>query len=107
MNKVLIVDVDHCTGCRICELVCSMNRQGEYNPGKSYIKVLKNKELDVNLPVLAVLCIKSFPDCEKCTQFCPTKCLRFTTLKEGALVRKRTKIGSIPVPILGESVMPT
>jgi carbon-monoxide dehydrogenase iron sulfur subunit len=96
MNRALIVDVDNCTGCKICELVCSMNSQGEYNPAKSYIRVMRNKDLDVNLPVLAVQCLES---CERCVEFCPTRCLRFTTLKEGALIRKKAKIGSIPAPV--------
>ena len=102
MDKVLVVDGDNCTGCKICELVCSMNSQGEYNPAKSYIKVLKNIDLDVNFPVLARQCSKSFPACGKCVEFCPTKCLKFATLKEAALVRKRNRIGILPVPVWSE-----
>jgi NAD-dependent dihydropyrimidine dehydrogenase PreA subunit len=104
MDRVLLVDVDNCTGCKICELVCSMNSQGEYNPAKSYIRVLMNKDLDVNLPVLTGQCFKSSPVCGKCAEFCPTKCLKFTTLKQGALFRKRTKIGTIPAPVLSETL---
>jgi carbon-monoxide dehydrogenase iron sulfur subunit len=96
-----MVDVDECTGCKICELVCSMKIHGEYNPSKSYIKVLQNKELDVNLPVLNAECVNHHSGCSKCVDFCPTKCLRFTSLKEGALTRKGTKIGVIPTPLVG------
>lgn len=104
MDRVLLVDIDNCTGCKICELVCSMNSQGEYNPAKSYIRVLVNRDLDVNLPVLGGQCFKSSPVCVKCVEFCPSKCLKFTTLKQGALVRKRTKIGTIPAPVLSETL---
>jgi len=103
MDKVLLLDGDNCTGCKICELVCSMNNHGEYNPAKSYIKVLKNTDLDVNLPVLVGKCFKSLPACGKCVEFCPTKCLKFAALKEAALIRKRNKIGTIPVPVLNET----
>ena len=34
-NKYLVVDADNCSGCRICELICSMVKFGEYNPQKS------------------------------------------------------------------------
>ena len=101
MDRVLMVDVDNCTGCKICELVCSMNSQNEYNPSKSYIKVLTNKDLDVNLPVLDVRCAKGNSACGKCVEFCPTKCIRFTTLKEAALIRKKARIGMMPAPYVG------
>ena len=52
IEKVLIADGDKCTGCRVCELVCSMVRSGEYNPRKSCIRVLRNTELDVSIPVI-------------------------------------------------------
>ena len=104
MEKVLMADVDQCTGCKICELVCSMNRGGEYQPSQSYIRILRNKDLDVNLPALSVQCLQRFPECTKCAEFCPAKCLRFVSVKEGVLLRKQTRIGSIPAPILGESI---
>ena len=103
MNRVLIADIDNCTGCRICELACSMENHREYNPQKSLIRVLRHRDLDVNIPVLAIQCIKE--SCQKCVEFCPTKCLRFTTLKEGALIRKKAKMGSIPVPLFGDPLL--
>ncbi|MBE0479773.1 MAG: 4Fe-4S dicluster domain-containing protein [Dehalococcoidia bacterium] len=39
MSKSIVVNPDRCTGCRICELVCSLKHHGEYNPVKSRIKV--------------------------------------------------------------------
>ena len=100
MNRVLIADIDNCSGCRICELACSMENHGEYNPQKSLIRILRQRELDVNIPTLAMQCIDE--SCQKCVEFCPTRCLKFTTLKEGALIRKKAKIGSIPVPLFGD-----
>lgn len=49
LNKYLIVDADNCSGCRICELICSMVKSGQYNPQKSHIKLIRNREMDVNV----------------------------------------------------------
>ncbi len=41
MAKVLMVDYEQCTGCRLCELVCSVKHEGVSNPARSRIKVVK------------------------------------------------------------------
>ena len=101
MERVLIADLDKCTGCKVCELICSLFNQGECNPAKSYIWIAKNQNLDVNIPLLAVQCI---PDCDKCVEFCPAKCLSFVQVPEAAVLRKGLKIGSIPVPLFSRSI---
>lgn len=35
----LIIHGEHCTGCRICEGVCSMTQEGILNRGKSRIRI--------------------------------------------------------------------
>ncbi|MFQ6111969.1 MAG: 4Fe-4S binding protein, partial [Nitrospinota bacterium] len=32
-----MVDPENCTACGICELICSFEHHGQYNPKKSYI----------------------------------------------------------------------
>ena len=98
MDKVLIQDADKCTGCRVCELVCSMTKFGEYNPKKSYIKVMRNREMDVNIIALDIKC----DFCNECVEWCLPKALKFVTLEEAAVIRKENKIGSFPVPIFSE-----
>ena len=98
MEKMLIVDADKCTGCRVCELVCSMEKLGEYNPKKSYIKVIRNMEMDVNIIALDIRC----DFCDKCVEWCLPGALKFVSLEEAAISRKKDKIGSFPVPLLGE-----
>ena len=97
MEKVLIVDGDKCTGCCVCELVCSMAKSGEYNPQKSNIKVLRNMELDVCIPVLNAKC----DFCDKCTEWCFQEAIRFVDYAEAALLRKEAKIGCFPSPVVG------
>ena len=96
MGKTLIVDGEKCTGCRVCELICSMVRSGEYNPQKSCIKVLRNMELDVNIPVIEVAC----DFCGKCTEWCFPGAIKFVDLAEAAIMRKEAKIGCFPAPVI-------
>jgi len=96
MEKVLIVDADKCTGCRVCELVCSMSKFGEYNPKKSYIKVMRNREMDVNILALNLKC----DFCNKCVEWCIPKAIKFVSLEEAAITRKGNKIGIFPAPLL-------
>ena len=97
MEKVLIVDADKCTGCQTCELVCSMVRSGEYTPEKSLIKVMRNAELDVSIPVISVQC----DFCGKCAEWCFEKAISFVSLEEAAIMRKKAKIGCFPAPLVG------
>jgi Fe-S-cluster-containing hydrogenase component 2 len=42
MLKKLLVNAKLCTGCRYCEIICSMRHEGNVNPHKSRIKVTSN-----------------------------------------------------------------
>ena len=92
MERTLMIEMEKCTGCRICELICSMEKRGEYNPQKSYIRVLRNREMDVNIPVLDVRCDL----CNKCVEWCPTKTLSFVSWEEASILRKENKPGIMP-----------
>ena len=35
MSKTLVIDPKSCTGCRLCELVCSFKKTETYNPARS------------------------------------------------------------------------
>ncbi len=100
MEKVLVVDPEKCTRCRICELICSFARRGEYNPKRSFIRVLSNKDMNINIPVLGVGCDLCGGE-EKCVCSCPTGVLKFVSLEEAALLRKETKMGIFPAPRMG------
>ena len=97
MEEVLIVDTGKCTGCSVCELVCSMAKHGEYNPRRSYIRVMRNREMDVNVVALSVRC----DFCGHCVQWCSTNALCFVSFEEAAIIRKENKPGIIPTPLLG------
>ena len=95
MRKTLVVDMEKCNGCRVCELICSMTNHGEYNPQKSLIRLIRNKEMDVNIVTLDVRCNL----CNRCVEWCFPGALHFMDWKEAAVVRKGNKLGRFPAPL--------
>ena len=96
MEKAIILNAEECTGCRVCELACSITKQGEFNPKKSYIRVLANKDFGVYLPVLKTEC----DFCGKCVELCPGQALKISELGEAAIMMRKSKIGSFPIPLV-------
>ena len=99
MEKVLVVDSDKCTGCKICELMCSMTKMGEFNPSKSYIRVLRNKEMDITIVGLDIKC----DFCGECIEWCLPKAIQFVSLQEALTKWKGAKVGSMPAPLISSS----
>jgi carbon-monoxide dehydrogenase iron sulfur subunit len=84
-DKVLAVDQEKCTGCRRCEMVCSIFHNGASNPSRSRIRVLKLDEIGFYLPM-------SCQNCEKplCTEVCPSKAC-YRDLKTNKVIIDKTK----------------
>ena len=70
MPKVLVVDPDKCTTCRLCELVCSERHTGAYRPSWSHIRVAVNVEDALYYPRVCIQC-----DEAPCIDKCPTDAL--------------------------------
>jgi len=45
MHKSLYINPDKCTGCLQCEMACSYENYGVFNPAKSRIKVVRFSSL--------------------------------------------------------------
>ena len=89
--KTIRVDANKCTGCRVCEAVCSAfhaePKHSIVNPKRSRIRVFWDEEKDVYVPVLAgqftdaecnsrsVLAIngKEYGECSFCRASCPSR----------------------------------
>lgn len=78
--KVLAVDPNLCTGCRVCELVCSLNKEGECNPRKSRIRVLKMDKEGFDFPLFCQHCGEPL-----CREVCPVNAITRDG-KTGAMV---------------------
>ena len=70
MNKMLMVDYSKCTGCRLCEIVCSIKKNGAVNPTRARITVIKWEPICVETPMLCQQC-----DSAPCIAVCPVKAL--------------------------------
>jgi Fe-S-cluster-containing hydrogenase component 2 len=70
MSKIIAVDAENCTGCRVCELVCSVVKTGCANPARSRIHVIKWDETGIRLPMLCVHCAQA-----PCMACCPVDAL--------------------------------
>ncbi len=55
-NKVLMIDHEKCTGCRLCELVCAVQHDGISNPIRSRIRVIKWEAEGVYVPMSCQQC---------------------------------------------------
>jgi len=70
MQKMLFVDAKRCTGCRMCEVVCSASHGSGTNPAKSRIHVIKWEWEGLMIPMFCQQC-KDAP----CIVACPVKAL--------------------------------
>jgi carbon-monoxide dehydrogenase iron sulfur subunit len=78
LGKQLVIDMDKCTGCRMCEMACSLEKEGECNRAYSRIRVVKLNE-GIDVPTVCLQC--EDPGCEK---VCPVKAI--TRDSNGAFV---------------------
>jgi len=70
VQKILIVDHEKCTGCRLCELVCSVKNAGVSNPSRARIHIIKWEMEGFELPMVCQQC-ESAP----CMAVCPVDAL--------------------------------
>jgi anaerobic carbon-monoxide dehydrogenase iron sulfur subunit len=56
MAKHIEVNVDKCTGCKLCELACSAVKTSEFNPRSSRIKVVLVDIPEIPVPILTEAC---------------------------------------------------
>ena len=72
--KISVV-AEKCSGCRICELVCSHIKHQAFNPKTAGIKVVDLDYWGFSNPVVCIQCKKP-----RCLEVCPTSALSQTEL---------------------------
>ncbi len=64
MPKTIVSYPENCTGCRMCEMMCSLFHEGQINPVMARIQIYKDG-LETDFPVTCTLC----GDCiERCPE---------------------------------------
>ncbi len=70
MPKIIVIDQAACTGCRQCELVCSVKHTGTADPSRARIAVMKWEAEGFYLPMMCQQCRDA-----ACVAVCPKKAL--------------------------------
>lgn len=70
MAKVLNINYQKCTGCRTCEMVCSVKHDGVLNPMRSRIKIMKWESEGLYVPMSCQQCQDA-----PCLNVCPVKAI--------------------------------
>lgn len=70
MAKVLNIDYHKCTGCRTCEMVCSVFHDSVVNPMRSRIKIMKWESEGLYVPMSCQQCQDA-----PCLNVCPVKAI--------------------------------
>jgi len=70
MARVLALDHERCTGCRLCELVCAVRHEGVSNPERSRIKIVKWEWSGLFVPMTCRQCEQA-----TCASICPVKAI--------------------------------
>ncbi len=68
--KALFVEFEKCTGCRTCEVACSLKNEGVCNPALSRITIIEWRELGIDVPMVCQQC-----DLPLCKYVCPIEAI--------------------------------
>ena len=68
--KLIQVNLNNCTGCRLCEMVCSICHEQECSPAKSRIRILRDEEFGNHLMRLCIQCAEA-----PCIDSCPLEAI--------------------------------
>lgn len=90
-RKIVLVDANKCTGCRVCELACSFKHEGVFQPTLSRIRVVKIEERGVNNPISCLDCSKML-----CMDACPTGACQSFRVDRAACIGCRECIAACP-----------
>ena len=88
MMKSLYIDAKKCTGCLQCEMACSFENTGTFNPAKSRIKVFDFHETGLKVPYTCTQCAEAW-----CMHACPVEAITKDRATGAMIVSEATCVG--------------
>lgn len=88
ISKILSINPKKCTGCRMCEVMCSFFHEKECNPSLSRVHIIKWERKGIDIPVVCQQCEDA-----PCMTACPVKALNRDPATNAVLVNYDTCIG--------------
>jgi len=70
MAKQLMIKPEKCIGCRTCEIICSWNKEKNFNPRNSAISVINYEEAIISVPMMCLQCEQAC-----CVKVCPVNAM--------------------------------
>ncbi len=70
MEKLLLFDMDKCTGCKQCTLACSLTKEDLFDPARGRVKIHKKEDIALGVQLVCEQC-ESYP----CVESCPNGAL--------------------------------
>ncbi len=88
MEKSLVINPDNCTGCLQCEMACSYENEGVFNPSKSRIKVFTFHQEGRFVPYTCTQCADAW-----CQQACPVDAISLNLVTGAKEVNESSCVG--------------
>ena len=88
MLKSLHIDPDKCTNCLQCEMACSYDNEGAFNPAKSRIKVFTFHDEGRFVPYTCTQCAEAW-----CMQACPVDAISLDHATGAKIVSESLCVG--------------
>ena len=80
MERHIKIDMEKCTGCKLCELACAAVKTGMFNPRDSRIKICLIDIPEIPVPILLDSCDYCFQN-PVCVQFCMPKAIEWEEME--------------------------
>ena len=90
MHRMLHIEPSLCTGCLQCEMACSFEHEGEFNPARSRIRVFEFEHGRTSVPYTCTQCVEAW-----CMKACPTAAISVDIQLGAKLVRREGFLGQL------------
>jgi Fe-S-cluster-containing hydrogenase component 2 len=88
MQRSLLIEPAKCTGCLQCELACSLDNEGLFNPSKSRIKVFNFHDEGRFVPYTCTQCAEAW-----CLKACPVDAISVDAVSGAKVVSDALCVG--------------